>query len=348
MVESGEDRCLRVKFLDVGQGDAIVVLLPEEGRALIVDAFDGERVLKVLEEESITEVVLFLSHSDGDHVRGVEYLLDNFHGKYLAFIYSRDRFVKKPEASYVSLLRLLASASTPGIWSDDFNTGRNHDTRFAGLFGRRVSVEVLHPTHPEQSALIGTSTNEASGVLRIEHQDDSGRMRAVLLTGDIQLTGISCMMHRMKGSPEKLRAEVMKFPHHGSWPTDYPGISQFKGIGRMGMADLLKAVDPAFVVLSAGLDNSCDHVDRTVFEALEKLHGDGQRLQQVACTQFTRTCLRNAGPCKSPACCGDIEVRLGGGSGGLSILPGPAKHLDRILAVTDKASAGCGWLLGPK
>ena len=70
------------------------------------------------------------------------------------------------------------------VWSDDFNTNLNFDVRFsAGLVAAPVSLEVLHPTHDEQSSLLGTSTNEASGVIRMIYTFLDGDTRTVLLTG---------------------------------------------------------------------------------------------------------------------------------------------------------------------
>jgi beta-lactamase superfamily II metal-dependent hydrolase len=185
---------LRVRVLDVGQGDAILVFLPGARRALVVDAFDGERVIRALEENAIDEIILFLSHSDKDHVDGVHYLLDNFRGHFLAFFYNKDRLNARLESPYAARLRILAQATreqamkVKDVWSGDFNTNLNSDGRFPQLVPVPISLEVLHPTHDEQSSLLGTSTNETAGILRIVYTFSDGVTRTVLLTGDLQLT----------------------------------------------------------------------------------------------------------------------------------------------------------------
>jgi beta-lactamase superfamily II metal-dependent hydrolase len=342
---------LRLKVLDVGEGDAIVMFLPNCRRAFVVDAFDGQKVVDALESEGVDEVVLFLSHSDRDHVMGVCELLDKFPGGFIAFFYNRDRLNATLTSEYRAVLQALAKATraTASSYSADFNTNLNSDRRFAGLVHAPVSIEVLHPTHSEQSSLVGTSTNEPAGVLRVVYTDIEGRSWAVLLAADVQLTGISCMMHRLSNTPTKLQANILKFPHHGAWPTDYPGISQFPGMPRREMADFLDAVDPQFALLSVAYGNQHGHVYAEVFAALRDLANRSKRLRRILCTQFTDTCLRPGTTCTRPNCASDIEIGIGGASyGGIEVLPQHSVHQAHILAETDLAHAGCGLLLSER
>src|SRR5262245_8808208 len=102
---------LRLRVLDVGEGDASVLLLPDSQRALVVDAFDAQSVLDVLEKEGVNEVVLFLSHSDKDHIKGVRELVENFQGVFLAFFYNRDRLSSALMSEYRATLLALAKAT---------------------------------------------------------------------------------------------------------------------------------------------------------------------------------------------------------------------------------------------
>lgn len=344
---------LRVKVLDVGQGDAIVVLLPGGRRALVVDAFDEVAVLRVLEEEAVGEVVLFLSHSDEDHVKGVEYLLDNFQGSLVAAFFNADRLEKTLKSGYVRRLRALAAASRHNAptglkaWPAPFDTNLNGHDRFRSLVDDPVAIEVLHPTYDERISLLGTSANEASGVVRITCKCDDGVERSVLLAGDIQLTGISCMMHNMSGTPQALSADVLKFPHHGAWPARYEGWAQFSGRYKRTMTEFLDTVDPSVVVLSVGLHNDHGHVRKEAFRASAALRRNGKNLDRVLCTQFTRTCLGSDETRMSPACAGDIEVRIGPGvPQGIEVIPDQGCHRGTIETVRDAGKVGCAALLG--
>ena len=346
------DGLLRIKVLDVGQGDAIVVILPGGERALVVDAYDGLRVSQILDEEGIQEVVLFLSHSDQDHVAGVPDLVNNvcdMGATFVAFLHNADRLRKRVGPEYVASLRGLAQAtrSDPQTWSDSFDTGLNHDSRFSTIVTDPVALTVVHPTHDERMSLLSMSTNEASGVLKIACGRDDGTETSILLTGDVQLTGMSCMIHNHAGAPGVLRADILKFPHHGAWPKSRPGWSQFKdGRKRAAMIDFLEAVDPMAVVLSVGRDNGDHHVKRKVFDTLQRNHANGGRIGRIVCTEFTDTCLNRATGCCASACAGDIEIRMGSAvPGGIEILPAPDEHQATILSTTNRKTAGCGPLL---
>jgi beta-lactamase superfamily II metal-dependent hydrolase len=337
---------LRLKVLDVGEGDAIILILPGGVRAIVVDAFVGSRVVDTLEDEGVDEVILFLTHSDEDHVKEMQYIIDNFAGTFLAFFYNRDRLSAHLTSRYRKNLSSLgvATRELSAPISGDFNVNLNFDIRFPPLIPSPVSIEVLHPAHDEQSSFIGTSTNEASGVMRVDYRHASGAVLTILLAADVQLMGISCMMHRHRAALTKLRANVLKFPHHGAWPTTYPAVSQFEHIPRRTMADFLVAVDPQYVVLSVGHDNTHSHVRPEVFNALLTIPSG--RLHRILCTQITPTCLAAGAACPSPQCAGDVEIRIGGAAhGGIEVLPRGTDHERRIRALTTIADAGCGRLL---
>jgi len=160
------------------------------------------------------------------------------------------------------------------------------------------------------------------------------------------LTGVSCLLHRFRDARDRLRADVLKFPHHGAWPSDYPAISQFRGVERRTLTHLLEAVDPEIVVLSVGTDNIHGHVRPEVFTAVVALRGRKLRIKRFVCTQITRTCLRSAESRGPTACGGDVEVRIGDSlPDRIEVIPTGPDHLSRILSLTDRGHAACAPLL---
>ena len=69
----------RVYYLDVGQGNCIVIFLPD-GKIAVVDGGDiayGEKIYKFLNEHGVSTIdYLIASHSDSDHIGGLNYIFD--------------------------------------------------------------------------------------------------------------------------------------------------------------------------------------------------------------------------------------------------------------------------------
>ena len=104
-----------------------------------------------------------------------------------------------------------------------------------------VDFEVLHPEaadHDRQPALAVLRPNAVSCVLRVQ----SRRGRAALLTGDI---GVDQELRLLIRQPERLRAEVLLVPHHGS--------------GSSSTALFLKSVQPTWAIVQAGRHNRYGH-----------------------------------------------------------------------------------------
>jgi competence protein ComEC len=316
---------LRIRFLDVGQGDAIVGILPGGRRAFVVDVYDSQRVLDFLDSEGITEVVLFLTHSDRDHTAGADELLvaltsDSRPTRVLGIFFSQDRINVRTRSAYRRLVQSVASAgrslskSDPGVLNADFNTVLNQIPAFAAIFDP-VRVYVAHPAKADQDSLIGVDTNETAGVLLVEYTVAPGVVRRALLTADVQLTGISLMLDRRKILA--LHADVLKYPHHGAWPIDWPGCGALgPEVQRQTMDDFFRCVMPAIVLFSVGRDNPHGHIRPKVLELLTAYRTECGRLREVRWTQRTAACsqyqkLPLDGPSTDIVDEGDIEIRFG-------------------------------------
>lgn len=347
---------LRVRIFNVGEGGAIAGILPGGQRAFVVDVFDAEPILRFLEAEGISEVVLFLSHSDLDHIKGVKDFLADFQPprSILGIFFNRDRIKAGSGRNYKSTLQLIGSVSSRATDRDvrhlraEFNTNLNEMPRYGELFGHGINARVVHPAPHDQDNLIDTDTNEASGVLLLEHQFADGTVKKVMLAGDVQLTGVSLMLRRAAAG--LLVADVLKFPHHGAWPTARPG-ARAVGVDRSGMEDFLRAVSPRSIVISVGFDNPHGHVRAELFEAIRQYHADTGRLESLKCTQFTPTCfgsraLSKDGEFARPHCAGDVEVRTGEGigAGGVEVVTIPEAHPDRVVLVHRSGVAQCAFL----
>ena len=314
---------LRIRFLDVGQGDAIVGILPGGIRAFVVDVCDADRVLDFIETEKVQEVVLFITHSHADHSRGTEPLLaaladSTCPASLIAVFCGQDRL--EATAGYRKLLQLIGNAirrlsrSQPQNPSSDFNTQLNDRPEFRELFAP-IRATVVHPEYADRLCLAGVNPNEAAGVLLLEMPLSNGICRRALLTADVQLTGISLMLARDRSL---LRSDVLKYPHHGAWPTDWPGLAGIEPpIGRSSMRDFLAAVMPSHIVFSVGRNNRDNHIHPAAIAAIDEHFRTHGTPRYVRWTQTTANCVDPAvvptdGPLAGLSDSGDIEVRLGG------------------------------------
>jgi competence protein ComEC len=199
------DGKLRVDFLDVGQGDAALVTLPD-GRTLLVDAGGNtDRHGSNTDRRSIGEAVVseylwwrgldaidyvLATHADADHIDGLNDVLRNFTVD--AAIVAR---APANDPEYAKFAQTLSTTNTHVATVQAWDLIRFGD----------VQIEVLWP--PAATHANEPSRNNDSIVLRITF----GR-RSLLLTGDIEKSGESALV----AAGKELKADVVKVPHHGS------------------------------------------------------------------------------------------------------------------------------------
>jgi competence protein ComEC len=250
------DGRLHVYFLDVGQGDAILVQAPD-GRQILVDG--GPNPTALLNElgavlpfwdRSLDLVVL--THPDGDHITGLVPLLDRYR---VAQVLDVPQSNTAPEAG--PWLERLMALGVP---------------RTLAQRGMRLPVGDLGVTvlHPGPTLLTGTASDDNNNavVLRLDYGGTS-----VILTGDAESEAEADMI--AAGLP--LTADVLKAGHHGS-----NGASS---------SPFIAAVAPRLAVIQVGAENTFGHPHPAVLERLRGVEvlrtdqngrievvSDGQRL----------------------------------------------------------------------
>lgn len=205
---------------DVGQGNALLVetrnfrLLYDTGPAYSPEADGGSRViLPYLRSRGIARLdALVISHSDTDHAGGARSLLGSVP------------------------VGWIASSLPPGHALLGAGFGARHVGCVAGqrwqLDG--VEFEFLHPLAGDSTA---SKPNARSCVLAIRFGQ-----RAVLLGGDIEAPQERALLAR---AAERLRADVLLAPHHGSGTSSTPGF--------------LDAVRPSVALFQVGYRNRYRH-----------------------------------------------------------------------------------------
>lgn len=222
---------LTVTFLDVGQGDSILVQAPN-GRAMLVDAGESWAASAVsagLAAEGITRLeYVVATHDHADHIGGMVGVLPSV---------TVGQFVTNGvPASTQTAINLRTYLSSRAIPTDAATAGET-----LALDPANVTVTVLSPP-----VVPGADQNEASVVLRLVFG-----MQSFLLTGDAGTTAEGWML----ASGRPVAARVLKVGHHGS--------STATG------AAFVAAVDPAVAVIEAGAFNSYGHPDQAVVKRLQ-------------------------------------------------------------------------------
>ncbi len=243
-VDGAPSGVLRVTALDVGQGDAIVVDLPD-GRLMLVDAGGlvgspidtGERVvLEVLRarRRSVIDVVV-LSHPHPDHYGGLFTVLERLPVREIWT--SGLGLATRPDGE---LSRALLGAVARGSVLRDATALCDKVHAFGA-----ARIEVLGPC---PSYDVSVSANDNSLVLRLQLGQ-----HVALLTGDAEAHQEEQLLAT---HGERLRADLLKVGHHGSRTSS----------GERWLA----AVRPRVGLISCGVRNRFGHPHEVTLETLER------------------------------------------------------------------------------
>lgn len=228
---------LRVSFLDVGQGDAILVQTPS-GKSMLVDGGGTNIILTRLAHEmsyfNHDIDVMVATHPDADHVTGLIPVLEkyNVHTVIMSTSLGHTKVFDSLN-SYINSEQAEVRTAHTGD-EIDFHDG--------------VIVNILHPKLNYVSNKI--DTNDASVCLLISYGDET-----FLLTGDLPSTREQQLIDSNLLKFTK-NITVYKAGHHGSKTSS----------GE----HLLSYIHPEYTVISAGKDNKYGHPNTETVERLQK------------------------------------------------------------------------------
>ncbi|MGD8704809.1 MAG: DNA internalization-related competence protein ComEC/Rec2 [Syntrophobacterales bacterium] len=238
--------CLRVTYLDVGQGNSAVVELPERG-AMLIDgggfyggSFDvGQHVVApYLWHRGIRRLdSVVLSHPHPDHFKGLSFVITHFPTKQF---WSPQ--VPTIDPDFADLMNRLAQKKVVCLGPRELPPRQNING---------VVVEVLHPPpdfHPGHTIPTNRELNNLSFVVRLSYKEVS-----FIFPGDIEKE----VEYRLANQRLYEPVDVLLVPHHGSRTSS--------------SLPFLHWLQPQIAVFSVGFDNPFHLPARRVVERYRTL-----------------------------------------------------------------------------
>lgn len=222
---------LAISFIDVGQGDSILVRYKD--KTMLIDAGmpdQGDKVVDYIHENNIGKIdILVATHPHADHIGGMSDVIKNFD---IGSIY-----MPKAVTTTKTYENLLTAIKNKGLKVKTAKAGVKLD------LGEGIEADMIAPNGSKYDDL-----NGYSAVIMLTYKE-----KRFLFTGDATAESEKEMLKKNYN----LKADVLKIGHHGSqYSTSLP---------------FLNAVKPSYAVISAGKGNDYHHPAKVTMNKLKNL-----------------------------------------------------------------------------
>lgn len=232
----GEGDIAKIVFFDIGQGDAILIVTPDNTRILI-DGGPGNYLINELGSHlSFYDRhidIMILTHAHDDHVSGLNEVLNRYKVDLVLF----PGFIDYNAESYIEWLRIIEEKGVPlqSTTVGDVYTFTNS------------SLEILYPFEAYTGQKI-KDVNDTSVVAKYCYIDI-----CTLLTGDATTEVEEEILHLGLD----IQSDILKSAHHGS---QYSNSENW-----------LFGVNPSTVIIQSGLDNRFNHPHLRIIKRLGRM-----------------------------------------------------------------------------
>ena len=232
---------LTIAFLDVGQGDSILIRTPQEKNILIDGGPDNSVVFeldKIVPSYDREIDAMILTHPHADHVDGLVDVLKDY--KVDEIYYTG---VSHTAPDYIEWLKEVREKNIPiNIVKKALTLNLEPD----------LNLEFLYPFDHDFTNEVIDDLNNSSIVNKLIYKNTK-----FLFTGDAAEAEESEILQ----SGQDISADVLKVGHHGS---------------KTSTSDaFLKAINPVYAIISVGLGNSFGHPH---YRTLSKLNDLGAKV----------------------------------------------------------------------
>ena len=223
-------QALKVNYINVGQGDSILIQTPT-GKNILIDGGKTDQTATVenyLHSAGVTTLdYVIATHADADHIGSLDSVIKDFN---IGKVYMPN--VTNTTYTFADLLTAMQSKN---LTFNRAKAGGNLD------LGTGIEADFVGPVKDSY-----TDANDYSAVLHLKYGSTS-----FLFTGDAETQSESDMI----ASGADLQSTVLKVGHHGSSSSTSEAF--------------LKAVNPKYAVISVG-PNSYGHPTEEVLNRLSQ------------------------------------------------------------------------------
>lgn len=226
---SGE---LKVHFIDVGQGDSILVQTPG-GKVMLIDAGkkeDGSKVINYIKSQGVQKIdALVNTNPDDEHLGGLAQVVNSFD--------VANAYITKKSVSSTAQTEFLNAIKTKKV------------EKTQALAGLRIDIDPLvdiQMTAPNNSSNYA-NVKDYSAVIKLTYGNES-----FMFTGD----ALSQSEGEMLESAFALNSTVLKVSNHGNKASTSTAF--------------LNAVSPKYAVISVGKGNPNGDPSKEVLDSLTK------------------------------------------------------------------------------
>lgn len=293
-VEGNPDGDLAVHFLDVGQGDCIIIQLPDGKNAIIDAGGDAknttnerceDRIISNINELKIkTFDYMILTHTDADHVDYMDTVLEEYD---VLNIY-RPAFNSKSEKA-VGVNPQYGTVQT--VTYDNFVTAVKQEQQEIGakvefnigkkeIVGKGYRFDIygveekwyLKDVVGDEEKIDAKEKNKVSPMVLLTYNAEKD-VRKIMFTGDAEgkggNNGESLFLENYN---DNIDIDLLKVGHHGS--------------SSSASDEFLKRLDPEYAVISVGVENNHGHPNQNCLDRLANYaDGRGQYGVQVYMTK---------------------------------------------------------------
>ncbi len=247
---------IKVNFLNVGQGDSMIVELPD-GKNMIIDSGDKSNSAKnaiknFTDSKNIQKFdYLLLTHADSDHVGNMSWVIDTYEIKYIfrPNNYSDNSisssltsdFNTKTEGGYVATSQVYANFMVSAYNEKCPVEIVNKDSDFSNkvVFNGTeytYTFDFLTPV-ADKSQVKYSDPNNYSPLVMLKFRD-----KTIMFTGDAEEKMLSEYVDNYGSSNN---VDVLKVGHHGS--------------RNATTSEFIESIDPEYAVIQCGFKNKFKH-----------------------------------------------------------------------------------------